>query len=589
MAPMLLTLLVLLAAAVVLVSISRRLGFGSILGYLVAGALIGPSGLRLVTDVGSISEISELGVLMLLFIIGLELRLPRIWSMRRSVFGLGAAQVAVTGALLTALAIMAGAPWPGGAILGLGLTLSSTAIVLPLLAERKLLALTSGRDAFAVLLFQDMASVPMIALVPLLAGHQSKGPLWLGALEAFGAIAVILLGGRFLLRPLFSAIGGAKTRELFTGAALLVVVGAAALTGAAGLPLSLGAFAAGVILSESEYRHELQADVEPFEGLLLGFFFMSVGMSANLALAVREPGVILLGVIILMVLKTGIAFGLGRLRGQAAPTAARFSLAISQGSEFGFVLFGAALAVGALDKAEADRANLIVALSMLASPVLFALSERLLIPRLIKNAPPPGGPAVEDATPAPVVICGFGRFGQVVGRVLKSRGIAFNALDAEPDNIETVRRYGHLAYFGDATRLDLLRAVGADQAKVIVLALPDPEQIVRIAELARTYFPQAKVFARARNRRIAHRLIDLGVNDFVRETFLSSLRLAELALRGLDMSKDDAARTVAAFRERDERMLIDQHAFYEDETRLIQTSAEAAEELKTLFEADIQQ
>ena len=589
MAPMLLTLLVLLAAAVVLVSISRRLGFGSILGYLVAGALIGPSGFKLVTDVGSISEISELGVLMLLFIIGLELRLPRIWSMRRSVFGLGAAQVAVTGAVLTALAIMAGAPWPGGAILGLGLTLSSTAIVLPLLAERKLLALTSGRDAFAVLLFQDMASVPMIALVPLLAGQQSKGPLWLGALEAFGAIAVILLGGRFLLRPLFSAIGGSKTRELFTGVALLVVVGAAALTGAAGLPLSLGAFAAGVILSESEYRHELQADVEPFEGLLLGFFFMSVGMSANLALALREPGVILLGVVILIVLKTGIAFGLGRLRGQALPTAARFSLAISQGSEFGFVLFGAALAVGALDKAEADRANLIVALSMLASPVLFALSERLLIPRLIKSAPPPSGPTVEDATPAPVVICGFGRFGQVIGRVLKSRGIAFNALDSEPDNIETVRRYGHLAYFGDATRLDLLRAVGADQAKIIVLALPDPEQVVRIAELARTYFPQAKVFARARNRRIAHRLIDLGVNDFVRETFLSSLRLAELALRGLDMSKQDAERTVAAFRERDERMLIDQHAFYEDETRLIQTSAEAAEELKTLFEADIQQ
>ena len=585
---MLLTLLVLLAAAVVLVSVSRRLGFGSILGYLVAGALIGPSGFRLVTDVASISEISELGVLMLLFIIGLELRLPRIWSMRRSVFGLGAAQVAVTGALLTGLAIMAGAPLPGAAILGLGLTLSSTAIVLPLLAERRLLALTSGRDAFSVLLFQDMASVPLIALVPLLAGQKSHGPIWLGALEAFGAIAAVLLGGRFLLRPLFSIIGGSKTRELFTAVALLVVVGAAALTGAAGLPLSLGAFAAGVILSESEYRHELQADLEPFEGLLLGFFFMSVGMSANLALALREPGLIVLGVVVLIVLKTVVAFGLGRLRGQAAPTAARFSLAISQGSEFGFVLFGAALAVGALDKPEADRANLIVALSMLASPILFALSERLLIPRLIKRMPV-AGPAVEDAKPAPVVICGFGRFGQVVGRVLKSRGIAFNALDAEPDNIETVRRYGHLAYSGDATRLDLLRAVGADQAKVIVLALPDPEQVVRIAELARTYFPQAKVFARARNRRIAHRLIDLGVNDFVRETFLSSLRLAELALRGLDMSKQDAARTVAAFRERDERMLIDQHAFFEDETRLIQTSAEAAEELKTLFEADVQQ
>ena len=587
MTSMLLTLLLLLAAAVVLVSVSRRLGLGSILGYLVAGALIGPAGFRLVTDVQSISEISELGVLMLLFIIGLELRITRIWSMRRSVFGLGSAQVAVTGALLTALALAAGARLPGAAILGLGLALSSTAIVLPLLAERRLLALTSGRDAFSVLLFQDMASVPLIALVPLLAGRKSDGPIWLSAAEALGAIVVILFAGRFLLRPLFRAVGGSKTRELFTAAALLVVVGAAALTGAAGLPLSLGAFAAGVILSESEYRHELQADVEPFEGLLLGFFFMSVGMSANLHLALAEPATILAGVLLLIGLKTAIAFGLGKLRGQATATAVRFSLAISQGSEFGFVLFAAALAVGALGKPEADRANLIIALSMLASPVIFAVSERLIMPRLLKTVPP-GGPAVSEAIPAPVVICGFGRFGQVVGRVLKMRGIAFNALDAEPDNIETVRRYGHLAYFGDATRLDLLRAVGADQAKVIVLALPDPEQVVRIAELARTYFPQAKVFARARNRRIAHRLIDVGVDDFVRETFLSSLRLTELVLLGLDVSKEDARRTVATFRQRDEQTLIDQHDFYQEESRLIQTAAEAAEELRTLFEADVQ-
>ncbi len=265
----------------------------------------------------------------------------------------------------------------------------------------------------------------------------------------------------------------------------------------------------------------------------------------------------------------------------------RFSLAISQGSEFGFVLFAAALAMGALGKPEADRANLIIALSMLASPVLFAASERLVMPRLLKTEPK-GGPAVSEAKAAPVVICGFGRFGQVVGRILKTRGIAFNALDAEPDNVETVRRYGHLAYFGDATRLDLLRAVGADQAKVIVLALPDPEQVVRIAELARTYFPQAKVFARARNRRIAHRLIDLGVDNFVRETFLSSLRLTELVLLGLDFDKAAAARTVAAFRQRDEQMLLDQHAFYEDEPRLIQTSGEVADELKSLFEADVE-
>jgi monovalent cation:proton antiporter-2 (CPA2) family protein len=582
---MLVTLVALLAAAVLLVSLSRRLGLGSILGYLIAGLLIGPSGLRLVTDVESISEISELGVLMLLFIIGLELRLPRVWAMRRSVFGLGAAQVAVTGAVLGAAAYWAGVTWVGAAILGLGLALSSTAIVLPLLAERNLLALTSGRDSFAVLLFQDLASVPLIALVPALAGHHPDGPISIALLKAAGAVAIILLGGRFLLRPIFAAIGGARTREVFTATALLIVVGAAAIAGGAGLPLSLGAFAAGVVLAESEYRHELQADIEPFEGLLLGFFFMSVGMSTDIALVIRAPLQIGVGVALLVVVKALLAFGLGRLRGQTTPTAVRFGLAIAQGSEFAFVLFGAAVAAGALEKSAVERATLIIALSMLMSPLLFAASERWLIPRLMKKAPRPAS-RLEEARPAPVVICGFGRFGQIVGRVLLMRGIKFNALDSEPDNVETVRRFGYLAFFGDPTRLELLRAVGADQAKVIVVALPDAEAVVKVSQLAREHFPQAKIFARARNRRVAHALIDVGVHDFVRETFLSSLRLGELVLLGLDFNEDDARRTVEAFRERDEQMLIAQHAFYDDEKQVVQTAAQVAAELKSLFEAD---
>jgi CPA2 family monovalent cation:H+ antiporter-2/glutathione-regulated potassium-efflux system protein KefB len=583
--PMLVTLVALLAAAVLLVSLSRRLGLGSILGYLIAGLLIGPSGLRLVTDVESISEISELGVLMLLFIIGLELRLPRVWAMRRSVFGLGAAQLVITGAVLGAAAWWAGASSVGAAILGLGLALSSTAIVLPLLAERNLLALTSGRDSFAVLLFQDLASVPLIALVPALAGHHPDGPISIALLKAAGAVAIILLGGRFLLRPIFAAIGGARTREVFTATALLIVVGAAAIAGGAGLPLSLGAFAAGVVLAESEYRHELQADLEPFEGLLLGFFFMSVGMSTDIALVLREPAQIAVGVALLVVAKALLAFVLGRLRGQTTPTAVRFGLAIAQGSEFAFVLFGAALAAGALEKMAVERATLIIALSMLMSPLLFAASERWLIPRLMKKAPRPAS-RLEEARPAPVVICGFGRFGQIVGRVLLMRGIKFNALDSEPGNVETVRRFGYLAFFGDPTRIELLRAVGADQAKAIVVALPDAEAVVKVSQLVREHFPQAKIFARARNRRVAHALIDVGVHDFVRETFLSSLRLSELVLLGLDFNEDDARRTVEAFRERDEQMLIAQHAFYEDEKQVVQTAAQVAAELKSLFEAD---
>jgi len=582
---MLVTLVALLAAAVLLVSLSRRFGLGSILGYLVAGLLIGPSGLRLVTDVESISEISELGVLMLLFIIGLELRLPRIWAMRRSVFGLGTAQLVFTGAVLGAVALWAGATWTGAAILGLGLALSSTAIVLPLLAERNLLALTSGRDSFAVLLFQDLASVPLIALVPALAGHHPDGPISIALLKAAGAVAIILLGGRFLLRPIFAAIGGARTREVFTATALLIVVGAAAIAGGAGLPLSLGAFAAGVVLAESEYRHELQADIEPFEGLLLGFFFMSVGMSTDIAIVTRQPGQIAIGVVLLVLVKALLAFGLGRLRGQTPVTAIRFGLAIAQGSEFAFVLFGAALAAGALEKPAVESATLVIALSMLISPLLFAASERWLIPRLMKRAPRPAS-RLDEARPAPVVICGFGRFGQIVGRVLLTRGIKFNALDSEPGNVETVRRFGLVAFFGDPTRLELLRAVGADQAKAIVVALPDAEAVLKVAALAREHFPQAKIYARARNRRVAHSLMDVGVHDFVRETFLSSLRLGELVLIGLDFDEDEARRTVEAFRERDEQMLIAQHDFYDDETKVVQTAAQVAAELKSLFEAD---
>ena len=581
---MLITIVTLLAAAVFVVSITRRLGFGGILGYLVAGVAIGPSGLRLVDDVHAIADISELGVLMLLFLIGLELRVTRIWAMRRAVFGLGGAQVIVTGLALSLGAVALHIPLPGAAILGVGLALSSTAIVLPLLSERNLLAGAAGRDSFSVLLFQDLASIPLIAAVPVLAGHASKGPIWPGVLEALAAVAAILLGGRFLMRPLFRAIGGAKTREVFTATALLVVVSSAAIVGAVGLPLSLGAFAAGVVLSESEYRHELQADIEPFEGLLLGLFFMTVGMSANVALALAEPAFIAAAVVGLVFIKAVIAFALGRMRGQSMVSAARFAFAIAQGSEFGFVLFGAALATGALATPDIERATLVIALSMLISPVLFALSERLLVPHLKMAGKPVY--AVPDPRPAPVVICGFGRFGQIVGRILRARKIAFNALDAEPENIETVRRFGHTAFYGDATRLDLLRAVGAEQARVIVVALPGIEDTLKVVDLIKTHFGQAAVYVRARNRQHAHLLMDIGVTAIVRETFFSSLRLAELVLQELDFPEDEARRTVEAFRERDEQMLIDQHDFYADEAKLVQTGKDAAAELKALFEAD---
>ncbi len=583
---MLTVLAILLAAAVVFVSLSRRAGFGSIVGYLVAGVAIGPSGLRFVTDVHSISEISELGVLMLLFLIGLELRLPRIWAMRRSVFGLGLAQLLATGALLALAATLAGADRRAAVILGLGAALSSTAIVLPLLAERDLLKLGSGRDAFAVLLFQDLASVPLIAAVPLFAGHTASGPVWPEVVKAMVAVAAILLGGRYLVGPLFRAVGGVRTREVFTATALLVVAAAAALAGLAGLPMSLGAFAAGVVLSESQYRHELQADVEPFEGLLLGFFFMSVGMSADLRLAVREPANILLGVVGLLGIKAATAFVLGRLRGQATDTAVRFALAIPQGSEFAFVLFGAAVAAGALPAVASARATLVIALSMLASPVLFALSERWLMPRLLKSRAAPTVDGLSEVKPAPVLICGFGRFGQIVGRTLRARSIPFTAIDVEPEVIEQLLRFGHKVFYGDATRLDLLRGAGAAQARLIILALPDPEPSAVAAKLIRENFPDVRVLARARNRQHVYELRELGVQEVVRETFFSSLRLTELALRALGDTEAQARRTVQKFREHDEGMLDRAFAFRGDDAQLAQTSREAAAEFKTLLEAD---
>lgn len=583
---MLLTIAILLATSVLLVPLSRRLGFGSVLGYLAGGALIGPSGLRLITDVGEIAGVSELGVIMLLFLIGLEVRPQRLWVMRRAVFVLGPAQVAVTTAVLAAAAHLFGLPWPAAAVVGAGIALSSTAIVLPLLAERDLLGTPSGRDTFAVLLFQDLAFIPLVAAVPLFAGGEAAPAHvpWLELARAVGAIAIILIGGRFLIRPAFRAIGGARTPEAFTALALFVVAGSAALAGAAGLSTSLGAFIGGVLLSDSEYRHEVQADVEPFEGLLLGFFFLSVGMSANLGLAVRDPGFFAMVVPGLMLAKVAVAFGLGRLGGQTSPAAVRFALALPQGSEFSFVLFSAAIAAGALTQAAFDRATLAIALSMAATPLLFAASERFLVPRLQRVAKPAYDAIQDDG--APVIICGFGRVGQIVGRVLRMRGIAFTALEQDTEQVEVIRRFGSKVYYGNPSRPDLLRAAGAEHARLLVVALDDMEQTLRVVEVARRTFPHLRVLARARNRRHAHLLMDRGVNRLVRETFHSSLRLSEMALEDLGVASDEARRAVAFFRDYDEKNLIESHAFYEDERQLIQGAKQAGEELSSLFEAD---
>jgi voltage-gated potassium channel Kch len=463
--------------------------------------------------------------------------------------------------------------------------MSSTAIVLPMLAEAGLLQSRAGRDGFAVLLFQDLAFIPLVALVPLLAEQSLPDHLpWHDVARATAAVAVILVGGRFAIPPLIRILGGARTREIFTTASLLIVAGTAYIANLAGLSMSLGAFMAGVLLSESEYRHELQADIAPFEGLLLGFFFISVGMSAELGLAYAHPALLAGAAGALLLAKAAVCFALALLSRQPLPDAIRFSLALPQASEFSFVLFGAAVAVGALAPDSAAMATLAAAASMAATPVLFALSERFVIPRL-EAEPEPDFDTIEAAD-APVIICGIGRFGQIIARVLRMHGISFTALERDPGQVDVLRRFGTKVYFGDPTRVELLRAAGAEQAKLLIVALDNMEDVLRVVEMARRNFPNLKILARARNRRHAYLLMDRGVDGPVRDTFYSSLKMAEDSLMALGIAPEDAVRSVALFRAHDEKSLLDTHAIYRDEKQLIQSTQQATEELMTLFEAD---
>ncbi|GAA0540951.1 CPA2 family monovalent cation:H+ antiporter-2/glutathione-regulated potassium-efflux system protein KefB [Rhizomicrobium palustre] len=580
------TLVVLLAAAIIAVPLSRRFGLGSILGYLVAGIAIGPSGLRLVTDVEQIAGVSELGVIMLLFLIGLELRPQRLNALRKDIIGLGLGQMVPTTLLLTGLAHLAGIAWPGAIALGAGLALSSTAIVLPMLGERELLPSAAGRDAFVVLLFQDMAFIPLVALVPLLAGDQVTTQIpWVWVGKSLLAIAVILIGGSYLIRPLFRLIGGAKVPEIFTATALFLVVGTAALAHWAGLSVSLGAFMAGVLLSNSEYRHELQADIKPFEGLLLGFFFISVGMSANLGLAIAHPLIVISGLLALIIAKVVIAFALSWFKHRDPGQALRFALALPEGSEFSFVLFATAVSAGALAQAQADLATVVVALSMVTTPALFAASEKFIVPRLIGKTADPTADKIYNSEP-PVIICGFGRVGQIVGRVLLLQKIPFTALDKDIGQVDVVRRFGMKVYFGNPAREEVLRAAGAETAKIIVVALDDMEETVAAAETIKRHFSNVRVYARARNRRHAHRLMDVGVAGIVRETFYSSLKLTELVLKDLDVPEERAKRALELFEEHDERSLIATQQISGDEKRLIQSLQDARAELTQVFETD---
>ncbi len=575
-----------LATAVLIVPLFRRLQLGAVLGYLAAGALIGPWGLGVVPHAQATLSFAELGVVLLLFLVGLELEPSRLWALRHPVFGLGGAQVVVTGVVVTLVAHALGLAWPAATIVGSGLAMSSTAIVLAWLGERAQLSTPSGQRAFAILLFQDVAVIPLIALLPLLAPDRSGAASgWLLAVKGVAAILVVIVSSRLLIRPALRLIARFGGREVFTAAALLVVAGAALLMEAIGLSMSLGAFLAGVLLADSEFRHELEADVEPFKGLLMGLFFMAVGMSANLSLFAAQPLVVLGVAVGLMALKAALMFAIARIGGSDNEDAQRIAVWLAGGGEFAFVLFTAAQGHGILADSTAQFLILAVTVSMLLSPLTFVAHERALVRWQERKKAPEFD--VIDGTGNPVIIAGYGRYGQIVSRVLRMAGIRFTAIELDYQQVDFVRKFGNKVYYGDASRLEMLESARARDAKLFVLAIDDVEASIKTAAVVRKHFPDLPILARARNRVHLYRLRDLDVEAIERETFQSSLVTARQALEISGMDPTQAARAVELFRRHDVGLLDVQYAVRQDEQQFIQTTAQAAAQLQELFEADL--
>jgi glutathione-regulated potassium-efflux system ancillary protein KefC/glutathione-regulated potassium-efflux system protein KefB len=582
--PLLEQIAIFMLTAVLLVPLFQRFRLGAVLGYLAAGVLVGPWGFGVVAAVETTLHFAEFGVVLLLFLIGLELEPSRLWALRRPVFGTGGAQVAVTGLLLAGAGLAFGLSWQAAVVAGFAGAMSSTALVLSALAEKGQLGQPHGRESFAVLLFQDLAVIPLLALLPLLGGEGHADANWISAAKGIAAIAIVIVGGRVVVHPLLKFIATHGSHEVFTAASLLVVIGAAAIMDRIGLSMALGAFLAGVVLAESEFTHELKADIEPFKGLLLGLFFMAVGMNANLGLLREQPLVVFGLALGLIATKAAVMYAISRLRGGSNETAQRSAVMLSEGGEFAFVLFAAAITLGVFERPTAQLLILVVTVSMLLAPGLFVLHERLL-QRWLERTAPPEYDAID--TPAtPVIIAGFGRYGQIVARVLRMCGIRFTALEANYQQVDFVRRFGNKVYFGDASRLELLEAAKAGEAKLFVLAIDDIEASVHTARVVRRHFPGLPILARARNRVHWFRLRDLGVKAIYRETFPSSLELAHQALLRTGLGIAAAERAITMFKQHDETLLAAQHAVHHDEAMLIQSSQEAAAQLHELFEAD---
>ena len=587
-----------LFAAVVAVPLAKKLGLGSIIGYLAAGMAIGPWGLGLVSNVQDILHFAEFGVVLMLFLVGLELEPQRLWSLRRPIFGWGSAQVLGCAVLITGAALLFGVRWQIALVAGLGLALSSTAIALQAIGERNLMPTSSGQAGFSILLFQDVAAIPMLALLPLLAlsdlnsdpnGAVAQESIALAAAKAIAVIVGVIVGGRLLLRPVLRWIANSGTPEIFTAASLLLVVGIAALMQAVGLSMALGAFLAGVLLAESEYRRELETDIEPFKGLLLGLFFIAVGMSIDFGVLRAAPGLMAAILVGFLGLKLMLIYGLSALMKLPYQERPVFVVLLAQGGEFAFVVFQAAAGAQVFSAATASLLIGAVALSMLLSPLLLVGIDKLLQPRYSREKAGRALAEISEPQTAPVIIAGFGRYGQIVGRLLLAQGIAPTVLDHDAEMVESVRAFGFRVFYGDATRLDLLRTAGATTAAILVVAVDDVGQSLKIVDLAKEHFPHLQIVARARDVTHWNALRDRGVMRVERELFESSLRSARGVLELLGQAPEDAKQSALRFRQHNLELFEKLYPHHRDRAKVIATVKKGRAQLEAQMAQERQQ
>lgn len=591
------SIFIFLTAACLMVPLAGRLKLGSVLGYLVAGVAIGPFGARLIDNPQEVMHFAEFGVVMMLFIIGLELEPEKLWSLRKSIIGLGGLQLLLTATAITALGVACGFHWQPSLACGMALSLSSTALVLQILQEKGLFNTSAGESSFAVLLFQDIAVIPILALMPLLsmgggapianseASIIAHMPGWMHAEVVLAIICAIVAGGRFASRHVFRYMASTNLREVFTATSLAVIVGITLLMELIGLSPAMGAFVAGVVLANSEYKHTLEADIEPFKNLLLGLFFISVGMGMDFALLAGHPVGIMGAVLGLIAVKIAVLVALGRIFGLHGAQNMLFALVMSQGGEFAFVLFQYATSLQVLEASQSACLTLVVALSMATTPFLMMFASRYLLPRFMSLLPDREPDVITESNA--VIIAGYGRFGQIIGRFLHAQGIRATILEKSPDQIDLLRKFGSRGYFGDASRLELLTSAGAAHARLLVIAVDDADKALEITRLAREHFPNLKIFARARNRRHAYELNKAGAHFFIRETFDSSLRMAQDVMVALGYSRADMHDKAQKFMKHDEATLKKSFEFFEQEPELISFSRAASQELERILQNDI--